>query len=83
MFPNDLKIADHFNDIVRYHGLANTSSPRMASPMLRRVPMRQELALSRRFMLPSAHFEGVGLRIDSLRSWIRTPGQPWFSKTLM
>ena len=28
----------------------------------------QELALSSLFMLPSAHYKGVGVRIDSLRS---------------
>jgi hypothetical protein len=29
---------------------------------------KQVLALSRLFMLPSAHYKGVGVRIDSLRS---------------
>jgi len=33
----------------------------------------QELALSRLFMLPSAHYKGVGVRIASFRSWIPTP----------
>jgi hypothetical protein len=27
MFPNDLKIADHLKDMVRYHGFAHTGSP--------------------------------------------------------
>jgi hypothetical protein len=27
MFPNDLKIADHLKEMVRYHGFANTSAP--------------------------------------------------------
>jgi len=33
----------------------------------------QELALSRLFMLPSAHYKDVGVRIASFRSWIPTP----------
>jgi hypothetical protein len=56
MFPNDLKIADHLKKIwfgttalpipARQNGEANAEE----------VPMRQEIALSRRFMLSSAHF---------------------------
>src|ERR1700730_10665698 len=33
----------------------------------------QALALSLLFMLPSAHYKGVGVRIASFRSWIPTP----------
>ncbi len=33
----------------------------------------QELALARLFMLPSAHYKGVGVRIASFRSWMPTP----------
>ena len=34
---------------------------------------KQKLALSRLFMLPSAHYKDVGVRIASFRSWIPTP----------
>jgi len=33
----------------------------------------QELALSRLFMLPTAHYKDGGVRIASFRSWIPTP----------
>src|ERR1039458_8967687 len=36
----------------------------------------QELALSLRFMLPSAHYKGVGVRIASFRSSIAHPAYP-------
>src|SRR5258708_17523218 len=39
----------------------------------------QELALSRLFMLPSAHYKDVGVRIASFRSSIPTPPIPLFT----
>jgi hypothetical protein len=47
--------------VVYVHGLLRVWGLR-----LRRT--KQELALSRLFILPSAHYKGVGVRIGSLRS---------------
>src|SRR5713101_453792 len=46
--------------------LVHEVSRRVWGLRLRRT--KQELALARLFMLPSAHYKGVGVRIDSLRS---------------
>ena len=81
MFPNDLNIADHVKDMVRYHGFANTSSQN-GEPHAEESADAQELALSRRFMLPSAHFEGFDARMK-FTELNRTPGQPWSTKPLM
>src|ERR1700694_6125145 len=51
--------------------LVHEVSRRVWGLRLRRT--EQELALSLLFMLPSAHYEGVGVRIASFRSWIPTP----------
>src|SRR5258708_30674635 len=57
--------------------LVHEVSRRVWGLRLRRT--EQELALSRLFMLPSAHYKDVGVRIASFRSSIPTPPIPLFT----